>query len=95
MWEQGRVDELLNHVEGERDQILESRKQTKRSRDREGAVQLQQGRRAKKRTVKGCYGKAMMSFSDKGRVDATNAEREEWASALIPLSEAAAMAERD
>ena len=85
LWEQGKMRELLERVE--RAQNLMSGKWEGTSLTMVGPKERRQGKRAKKCTVKGRYRKAMMAFSSKGRIEASAADKIEWADTLIPRSE--------
>ena len=86
LWEQGRMDELLERVERARAAAIEQRPQRSDGQETISATQIRHGRKAAKCTTKKRYRKAMMAFSDKGRTDATFAEKERWTAYLIPTS---------
>ena len=88
LWEQGRIDELLERVEQAQAADTEAKLSKRRGgRDFVGQIERQQGRRARKCTKKGRFRKAMMAFSNKGRFEATAEDRISLARALIPTSE--------
>jgi hypothetical protein len=86
LWEQGQIDELLERVET-RQNLQAERRKVFSDEASVGDRERLQGRRALKCTTKGRHRKAMMSFSEKGRVEATAAEKTCWAETLIPRSE--------
>ena len=83
LWEQGRIDELITHVEQRKAESEAHRPQQSQSVG-VGASHERQGKKALKLTVKDRFKKALMSFSSVGSVRASPQEKTAWTERLIP-----------